>query len=547
MNRGTCKHLGGWCALALLALYFLAFYLVRPLAEYPRFRLLAFDFGILFQSTSLLAERILPFVTLRGLHVWADNQDYFQWILSFVHALPNPYVALITLHSLAIFSCGVFVFITLRGHLMSAVALASFTLLHPALVNMNNDLVHTEAFATIALLLLCATIRFGRTIWFYFFSIMALSCKEDVAITFVTLVVVSSFLNSPHRKLAQKHLLIAASFGICIFLLNLTVVLPYYKLLTCLELDSEFHSTASLTSSFQPTSPWFSRYFSQPFSLEVIGNVFFRSDVAVYLAKLFWPLLFVNRIAWPFALAALPGVIVNILSGSDELIALRFHYDHSTFAMILLACIVGVLHSAKPALHALALVIPTLFFHVVDSGPWRGEDDLPYFVTSSIFEPLTRDYWEAEKRPQVETLEYLNSVLPRNIVISADYTSVNYLLRSRKDVFMMENPFHPESFGVYGRCETFAEAIRPDLVIVHREKQISLAVQRELSATYEQHFLPEAGFLVYIRRTSAQFKNLTFFIKLAAQKRGQKRGQLPANQSPDGGSPTPSDKPIQLK
>ena len=57
-------------------------------------------------------------------------------------------------------------------------------------------------------------------------------------------------------------------------------------------------------------------------------------------------------------------------------------------------------------------------------------------------------------------LEKLDKVLPRDAVISADYSSINYLLRSREKVYMFENPFRPVYFGVYGACDGEKTALR---------------------------------------------------------------------------------------
>jgi len=56
-------------------------------------------------------------------------------------------------------------------------------MMSPFLINMNLDLFHTEAFASIFLLLLYFSCKTGNPYLFYLFLLAAISCKEDVAIT----------------------------------------------------------------------------------------------------------------------------------------------------------------------------------------------------------------------------------------------------------------------------------------------------------------------------------------------------------------------------
>ena len=105
-------------------------------------------------------------------------------------------------------------------------------------------------------------------------------------------------------------------------------------------------------------------------------------------------------------------------------------------------------------------------------------------------------------------LEKLDKVLPRDAVISADYSSINYLLRSREKVYMFENPFRPVYFGVYGACDGEKTALRnlpdADLVLISPDREIHPSVRQLLSDKFDPHDIGAAPksilFHAFIRR-----------------------------------------------
>ena len=111
-----------------IAGYFLLLYVVPPIRFYNIFWLQNFDYGILYNSSQMLAHLQAPFVTTRGTHSWADNQDYFQVLLGIFHHLPYPHYSLLVSHALAIFACGVFIASALLPTLCRSSSLLILTL-----------------------------------------------------------------------------------------------------------------------------------------------------------------------------------------------------------------------------------------------------------------------------------------------------------------------------------------------------------------------------------------------------------------------------------
>ncbi|MGH8508658.1 MAG: hypothetical protein ACREVH_08070 [Gammaproteobacteria bacterium] len=74
-------------------------------------------------------------------------------------------------------------------------------------------------------------------------------------------------------------------------------------------------------------------------------------------------------------------------------------------------------------------------------------------------------------------VEQLNERLPPDVVISADFISLSYLLPGRDEVFMLENPFQPQYFGIYGLCEKMAAPPMPEVLVLRAGYKVSQLVR----------------------------------------------------------------------
>ena len=97
-SRTSAGEIVGFAICAIAAAFF---YFIPPIAYYNRFLLQNFDYGILYQSTALLARIEPPYLWNIGRHAWADDQDYLQLFLTPFHLLSSPHYWLLTLHPLA--------------------------------------------------------------------------------------------------------------------------------------------------------------------------------------------------------------------------------------------------------------------------------------------------------------------------------------------------------------------------------------------------------------------------------------------------------------
>lgn len=396
-----------------LAAYFLLLFVLPPLRFYKLFWLQNFDYGILYDSSQKLANLQAPFVTTRGTHSWADNQDYFQILFAPLHHLPYPHYSLLTLHALAIFACGVFCFLYLRRQGFVALLPPVVVWTSPYLVNMSLDLFHTEAFATILLLLMFYGAARGRPGCFGLGAVLALACKEDVAIT-VGAFMALALLRPALLRLERRYYVAGLLAACLVFVVNQGIVLPHYKLVTCRWLDADM-SPQNIRAG--PISPWFADIWGGLLSPSYYRVRFLQPEVLKYLGLLLWPVV-------PFV--------------------------HSTFPMTLL--------------------------------PFAG----------ALINLLGSGY----------------------LIQSAYHATLNYLLRGRMRVYMFENPFRPDNFGIYGLCDGVVGAYRTvpavDLTVVRGGYNMAPNVRAMLGSGYEHE-----------RFTFSNGTTMEFFINPASRQHDQ--------------------------
>ena len=452
------------------AVYFLILYVLPPIQAYNHFHLLNFDYGILFHSSHLLSRFYEPFMTTRGLYVWADNQDYFQWAFAPFHYLPASHYWLLILHSLGIYACGVFcLFVLWRQGSLVALSVTTAVWSSPFLINMNIDIFHTEAFATIFILMLYFSCKTGRTSLFYLFLALALSCKEDVALT-VGFFMALALMTRGRFDLKRIHFVSGLVISIAWFAINLKLLLPHFKALTCLWLNPDF-AIENIGSSL--TAPWFQDILSKWYRPSFIKEAFFKREVGLYILKVMWPAVFFVRSWFPFVLLPGAALFVNILSGSNYLIEGFYHYDFCTMAAIIIIILEGIAKCNHKRTVSVVMLIAAICMNLFGQ---RVRMPLPAAVT--------KEFYDFSKEKEVRFLEDLNEVLPEETIISADYNSINYLLSGHPYVYMFENPFQEHYFGIYGECSSFKQKPTVDIVLIKEPYNIDAELHDLLSSTF---------------------------------------------------------------
>lgn len=476
-------------------------YVLPALRLYLNFQLQNFDYGIQFSSLDHLARFQTPYLSARGLLTWADNQDYIQLLLAPTAWLPFPHEAIIVVHSLGILLPGILCFFwLLPTQPLLAVMVAVAAWLSPFALNMNMDLFHPEAMATAALLSVYMCAAAGRRLRFCLSLLWALSCKEDVAITVGALAFVMAIF-AKERRIPRLWLVAAIALASLTLLVNQRLVLPYAKDMTSLWLCQE-HLTEQ--AAFGHTSPWFSSLGSRLTSWSYVRGLLNEKNLT-YLLMIAWPLLLLPlRAALPWLIALSPAVMVNIIGGS-YLVLGAYHYDHSTFAVVLIMICSTLKDAPLKWARGLAILCVMAFLHTnYGFHPTRTQ----------VTRMLRADFWHLSKSPVVENLERLSDALPRSTSISADYTTINYLFTGRHDVFMYPNPFEPSYFGIYGSCDGRAMPFHGisdvDLVLLRPGQSLKQENREALPDLYAPatSSLKQFGFQAYVHRDAVDRESI---------------------------------------
>lgn len=492
------RSLASGVAWTTAGFYAVALHVIPPLRRYLDFEVQAFDFGILLQATGLFARGESTFVAARGVYALADNQEYLQLLLAPLHFLPGTAYLILVVHSLGIAAVGAAVAWWLRPLGVAAAATGLAVSLSPYLLNMSYDVAHVEAFAALFLVMLWRACLVGSVPAVAVWMSLALLCKEDVAISAGALMAIVLWRRHDFQLSARVA---SVCLAICavVLLVNVLVVLPHFKAETCRVIGTPVPD--SVVTSPEPVSPFFRGIAVRLLEPSLYPAILGRAEVWLYLLGLMWPLLiFVRQRPW-LLLVPLPAAAVNIASGNPYALQGLWHYDHSTFGLVAAGLAYGVLRAARPRLVAGFVLAVTVATHLV----------LPAWHHTPLTSGLRSSFWRLEQDPRVAISQRLEAALPRDITLSADYTTLSYLVENRGRTYMFPNPIESEYFGIAGVCTEPVAPPRVDVVVVHDELVLSQEAAALVASGFEEwrvHVLDEIGVRVLIDARGDRYAEL---------------------------------------
>jgi uncharacterized membrane protein len=399
---------------------FAAVHAALIVGRYHRFGIYTFDFGIFDQGLWLLSRFEDPFVTLRGLNLFADHSSYVMVLLTPIYWVWADPRVLLVLTVVAIAASGPLMYaigrrIGLRPALAAAIALAF--LVHPAVRWQTWDNFHPEVLVLPLLLGALVWVLDERPWWAVGLISLALLTKEDAA-----LVVVPFGLWVAWRYREKTAGLAMAGLGVAAFALNFLVLLPHFSptgdvLYTGRYTD--YGSSAFGIIGGVATSPG-----------TVLGDVT-RSEALAYLRDMV--LTAPTSLAAPLVLAlGVPVTLANMLSTHIYQIDIRYHYTVYLLAVTAIAALYGARWLQGRAkgfgFAALITVIAVAAFAGLGPGPsrgaWGGIDD-----TRAIEAALDR--------------------IGPDDVVSANSTMAVHLAH-RRAVYRFPNPFRELDYGTPG-------------------------------------------------------------------------------------------------
>jgi uncharacterized membrane protein len=401
-----------------------------PMLRYDRFGTFGFDLGIYDQGTWLLSQTKDPFVTLRGLELFGHHANIFLLFLVPFYWLGAGPIFLLVVQVLAQASGAVAIFLLARDLLKSkwaGVAIAAALLLNPTYQWLTWEFFHPDAVAIGPLLFAYWAARNKRWTLFTAAAILAVLCKEDLALAVAILGVIIAFRGDRQRggivALAATayfffatRVLIPAENGIG----------PFY--------DGFFGdlgkspTEVAVNSVLHPTKTW-------SLAQAKDRRTWYWHILAPWA---FMPLFDVRALA-----VAAATIFVNIVTWFPYTRDYRYHYS----AIVVAGCAVATVEAiawisnrAQPRLTVMwSMVSIVLVSALVSSVMWG----------CAFYSVHYRDIWPLQHDPRVAiTSETLKSV-PADAAASVSYTFDTHMTH-RVRIYEFPVPWCNVNWGVRG-------------------------------------------------------------------------------------------------
>jgi uncharacterized membrane protein len=209
--------------LAILVVAWSIEFIKLPMERFHRWGTFGFDLGIYDQGTWLLSRGKDPFVTIRGLELFGHHANIFLLLLVPFYWLGAGPVFLLVVQVLAQASGAIAVFLLARDLLRSkwaGVVLAAALLLNPTYQWLTWEFFHPDAVAIGPLLFAYWAARSKRWRWFTVAAVLAVICKEDLAIAVAILGLIVAFRGD------RKRGAIVAALSTAYFFFATRVLIP---------------------------------------------------------------------------------------------------------------------------------------------------------------------------------------------------------------------------------------------------------------------------------------------------------------------------------
>lgn len=412
-----------WVVLAATLVFFVP-YTWLALRRYDVFRTLAFDLGIFDQGTWLLSRFREPFVTVRGLSLFADHTSGILFLVASLYWIWADARLLIVVTGLALAAGGPLTFMAGRAVGLAprwAAGAAVVYLLQPAIAWQAWDGFHPEVLAIPLLLWAFVALLRDRNGWALLAILLVLLTKEDAGLIVLPFGVLIALV-------WKKRIgwIIAAS-GLVAFLVSFLVLLPALS-----PSDELLYTDRYATIGQGPigivtgiiTRPWV--------LLEGFGNM---SQVA-YVAMLLLPVLAALLAPWVL-LAGAPVLFANLLTAHHYQYDIRYHYTAFLIPLIAIASVMGLSRIAswwRPQVATCVLagclaaaIAGQVLFAPFPYGPRRHD-------------------WGGTPA-ELHDLEAAVDLIPDDVVVSASSVLLPHLAH-RDEIYLFPTPFLRHNYGL---------------------------------------------------------------------------------------------------
>ncbi len=323
-----------WLAVAivgLLIVLYIAFFSALSVARHEAFETLGYDLGNYDQAVwNTIHGRLLRFTNVKGLTIrLAQHVEPILLPISLSYLIYSNPKTLLVLQTIIIAMGAWPLYLLAREKLQSefgGIVFAAAYLLFPALEAANLYDFHAVSLAPTFLLWAFYFLEKGKDPWFIVFSVLAMSCKEEMSLL-IGMMGLYALLLRKRKKLGAAMIVVAAIwFYVAVYIIipwanpqGKSQYLAYYK-------DWGDNPLEIALTMIRQRAWW----------------LIFNKGNLDYLFRLLLPLAFLPLFYLPILLIALPSLAINLLSGNMLMHRPEmFHYTGPIVPFTVLAALWG--------------------------------------------------------------------------------------------------------------------------------------------------------------------------------------------------------------
>jgi uncharacterized membrane protein len=411
--------------------------------RHARFGTFGFDLGIYDQAIWLMSRFKSPFITLRGLPFWGTHANPILVLFVPFYWLGVGPIFLLIAQVASQAAGAVAIYLLARDRFDArwpAVTMAGVLLLHPTYQYLAWEYFHPDALAIGPLLFAYWAARARRWNWFIVSGVLALACKEDVALAVVVLGLLIAARGN--RRIGLVTSAVAAAW----FMVATRVIIPFSN----------------------GIGPFYDSFFGEfgNSASEVAKNVLAHPGKAVdvatrpnrmsYYRMMFAPVAFLPLFAIPTLLVAAPMIGINALSSFPYQQEIRYHYAALVLAGIILATVEAIAflgNKATTRAFLVGLVAATSLASTVAWGP------------SPISTKYRSGIWALNPDPRNAIREKAMRLVPPQASASVHYNFAPHMTH-RQRIYEWPVPWLPLNWGV--KAENQHDPADVDWLLVDR-------------------------------------------------------------------------------
>ena len=413
---------------AMVAVYLALFGWLTWLQQ-ANFGTFDFDMGVFDQEIWLAARHLNPFITIRGLTMWANHVNPIVYLLvPFYWLGAGP-------HFLYLVQVGAFAFAAVPLWLLArdrwsnpwlALGVPAAWLLYPAVEWMTWWPFQPEYLAVPAFIYAYWFAVRRRWVWYAICVVLVLACKEDAALPVMALGLLLAF----RQRRRAGLLTLAGALGW--FLLCVEVIMPAA---TGSNAPFFLYQYSELGGSVGQIAWNVLRHPSR-----LLGQIFSAAKGKYYL-QVFMPVAALCVLAPTTLVLVVPTLLINVTNNQGYPASIHYQYTAFIAAGVFLAVIEGVAHFRGPRLVSwrVPLVAALCACAFASNVLWSPSPLNHKEYASGI--------WALSPTPRASEAARLVKMIPASAGVSASYNLVPHLSH-RDQIYSWPNPWFRSNYGI---------------------------------------------------------------------------------------------------